>query len=237
MARAARSSPMSAGEDDPRAAVLARLRHSLGRGVDDAAKAVAERLANPRSGIIPARADLDLAGRIALFTAQAEAVQATVQRIESRDLPAAVTDYLRTNNLPMQLVMAPDPALDRDDWPAMLEIRRGLAEDADAVGLTSAFAGIAETGSLMLLSGPDHPTTVAFLPETSIIVLRADRVLRAYEDGFRLARQEQLPRSINLITGPSRSGDIEQTIQLGAHGPKRLLILLLDEGPAGAADR
>jgi L-lactate dehydrogenase complex protein LldG len=55
-------------------------------------------------------------------------------------------------------------------------------------------------------------------------------VLRAYEDGLRLLRQErgELPRSINLVTGPSRSGDIEQTIQLGAHGPKRLLVLLVD---------
>ena len=120
----------------------------------------------------------------------------------------------------------------------MLEIRRGRAVDADQVGLTTAFAGIAETGTLMLLSAPDTPTTVAFLPETSIVVLRADRVLRAYEDGLRLLCEEKgaLPRSVNLITGPSRSGDIEQTIQLGAHGPKRLLVLLVDEAggkPAG----
>jgi len=217
---------------DARAAVLGRLRQSLGRGEDraDAAQAVADHLAKP-AGPIPARADLDLAGRIALFTAQAEAVQTTVQRIGHDQLPAAVVDYLRAHNLPMRLVMAPDAALERADWPGILEIRRGPAEDGDAVGLTTAFAGIAETGTLMLLSGPQTPTTVAFLPETSIVALPAKRVLRAYEDGFRLARQEQaLPRSINLITGPSRSGDIEQTLQLGAHGPKRLLILLLDDG-------
>jgi L-lactate dehydrogenase complex protein LldG len=138
----------------------------------------------------------------------------------------------------MRLVMAPDPALERSDWPEMLEIHRGRAEDADAVGLTSAFAGIAETGSLMLLSGPQTPTTVAFLPETSIVALPAERVLRAYEDGLRLAREQQaLPRSINFITGPSRAGDIEQSLQLGAHGPKRLLILLLDQGSPGTAVR
>jgi len=217
--------------DSPREAVLARLRQSLGRGDDaHAARAVADHLAKPAS-IIPARADLDLAGRIALFTAQAEAVQATVQRVDHDQLPAAVVDYLRAHNLPMRLVMAPDPMLERADWPEMLDIRRGAAEDGDAVGLTTAFAGIAETGTLMLLSGPQTPTTVAFLPETSIVALPADRVLRAYEDGLLLAREEQaLPRSINFITGPSRSGDIEQTLQLGAHGPKRLLILLLGDG-------
>jgi L-lactate dehydrogenase complex protein LldG len=225
--------------DNPRDAVLGRLRRMLGRPDNTAAeRAVAERLANPQPGIIPARADLDLARRIALFISQAEAVQTTVRRLDgAARIPAAVVDYLRASNLPMRLVVAPDAALDRPDWPAMLEIRRGRAGDADAVGLTTAFAGIAETGTLMLLSGPETPTTIAFLPETSIVVLPAHRVLRAYEDGLSLLRQEQgdLPRSINFITGPSRSGDIEQTIQLGAHGPKRLLVLLIDEpGAIGA---
>jgi L-lactate dehydrogenase complex protein LldG len=219
---------------DARAAVLGRLRRSLGRTDDhEARRAVTERLANPQPGIVPARADLDLPGRIALFTSQAEAVQTSVQRLRGyARIPAGVVDYLRAKNLPMRLVMAADPALERLDWPTMLEIRRGRAEDADAVGLTTAFAGIAETGTLMLLSDRAHPTTLAFLPETSIVVLAADRVLRAYEDGLRLLREEQsaLPRSINFVTGPSRSGDIEQTIQLGAHGPKRLLVLLVEAG-------
>ena len=96
-----------------------------------------------------------------------------------------------------------------------------------------AFAGIAETGTLMLLSAPATPTTLAFLPETSLVVLPTERILRAYEDGLALLRQEHaaLPRSINFITGPSRSGDIEQTLQLGAHGPRRLCVLLVDEPP------
>jgi L-lactate dehydrogenase complex protein LldG len=223
MARRAGRAPMS----DAREAVLGRLRRALCRSNGDA-------VADQRpAGIIPARADLDLAGRIEVFVRQAQAVQTTVQRLhDDAQIPAAVVDYLRASNLPMRLVMAPDPALDRRDWPALLEIRRGRAEDADPAGLTTAFAGIAETGTLMLLSGPETPTTVAFLPETSIVVLRAGRVLRAYEDALALLREERggLPRSINLITGPSRSGDIEQTIQLGAHGPKRLLVLLVD-GP------
>jgi L-lactate dehydrogenase complex protein LldG len=209
---------------EARDAVLGRLRRSLGR-TDEA-----ERLVKPE-GLIPTRADLDLAGRIALFVAQAEAVQTTVRRVHGQEVPAAIVEYLRARNLPMRLVMANDPLLEGADWPVLLEIRRGRAEDADPIGLTTAFAGIAETGTLMLLSDRDHPTTIAFLPETSIVVLAASRVLRAYEDGLRLLRQEQgqLPRSINFITGPSRSGDIEQTIQLGAHGPKRLLVLLVDQ--------
>ena len=220
---------------DARAAVLGRLRRALGRGRDVSAlrRAVDQRLDEPRANLIPARADLDHYGRIRLFTAQAEAVQTTVRRVDRyRDLPRAVIDYLRLHNLPPRLVMARDPVLVEADWQnTMLEIHHGPAADQDLVGLTLAYAGLAETGTLMLLSAPETPTTLAFLPETSLVVLPVERILRAYEDGFALLREEHgaLPRSINLITGPSRSGDIEQTLQLGAHGPRRLCVFLVDE--------
>jgi L-lactate dehydrogenase complex protein LldG len=223
---------------EARDAVLGRVRQSLGRGRDVAAlrRTIAQRLSEPRANLIPARANLDRYGRIAVFTAQAEAVQATVRRVDRyRDLPRAVVDYLRLHNLPPRLIMASDPVLAQADWQStMLEIGTGPAAEEDPVGLTTAYAGIAETGTLMLLSGPQTPTTLAFLPETSLIALSTERILRAYADGFALLRAEQgdLPRSINFITGPSRSGDIEQTIQLGAHGPRRLCVLLVDE-PAG----
>jgi L-lactate dehydrogenase complex protein LldG len=234
-----------------RDAVLERLRLALGRrgpGATEARRAVGVRLARPEPGLIPSRAELDLEGRIRLFAAQAEAVQAIVQRMRRYDdLPDAIERYLRERNLPMRLVMAGDPLFDGLDWRRrMLTVRRGRAEDQDAVGLTVAFAAIAETGTLMLRSGAETPTTLAFLPETSIVVLPAVRVLRAYEDGLRLLRQASgaLPRSVNFITGPSRSGDIEQTLQLGAHGPRRLLVLVVDEPPpaesrarSDAADR
>jgi L-lactate dehydrogenase complex protein LldG len=224
---------------DARAAVLGRLRRALGRGRDVGAlrRAIRQRLSEPQANLIPARADLDRYGRIRLFTEQAEAVQTAVRRVDRyRDLPRAVVEYLRLHNLPPRLVMASDPLLAEADWQGtMLEVHNGPAADQDLVGLTVAFAGIAETGTLMLLSAPQTPTTLAFLPETSLIVLPTERILRAYEDGFTLLREEHggLPRSINFITGPSRSGDIEQTLQLGAHGPRRLCVLLVDE-PAGS---
>jgi L-lactate dehydrogenase complex protein LldG len=224
-----------------RDAVLGRLRRALGRGSrtpDDLRRQLLARLAAPQPVLIPARGNLELEGRIRLFIAQASAVQTEVVRVgRYADLAEAVVDYLRRCNLPLQLVMATDPLLLRADWEArLLEIRHGRPEDRDPVGLTTAFAGIAETGTLMLLSSPETPTTLAFLPETSMIVLPAVRVLRAYEDAFRALREERgaMPRSVNFVTGPSRSGDIEQTIQLGAHGPRRLLVLLVDELPDGS---
>jgi L-lactate dehydrogenase complex protein LldG len=222
-----------------RDAVLGRLRQALGRGRDTSAlrRALDERLKQPQPELIPARADLDRGGRLRLFTAQAEAVQTTVRRVDRfHTLPQAVAGYLRQHNLPLRLVAASDPVLADVDWSAgMLEVHHGRPRDGDAVGLTTAYAGIAETGTLMLVSAPETPTTLAFLPETSLVILPAERILRAYEDGLALLRQEHgvLPRSINFVTGPSRSGDIEQTLQLGAHGPRRLCVLLVDELRAG----
>jgi L-lactate dehydrogenase complex protein LldG len=194
------------------------------------------RLAKAAPALIPARGDLDREGRIQLFTAEAEAVQATVRRLRRYDaLPEAIERYLRERNLPIRLVVASHPVLSRIDWRrTMLGLHAGRAQDDDEVGLTYAFAGIAETGTLLLCSAPETPTLLAFLPETSIVVVPAARVLRAYEDGLRLLQEELggLPRSVSLITGPSRSADIEQTLQLGAHGPRRLHILIVDEAVA-----
>ena len=118
----------------------------------------------------------------------------------------------------------------------MLEIRSGRAEDADQVGVTACFAGIAETGTLMLVSGPESPTRNNFLPDTHIVVMRGKQVAATYEEGWarlRAARQAEgpavMPRTVNFITGPSRTGDIEQRIELGAHGPRRLHIVLIDD--------
>jgi L-lactate dehydrogenase complex protein LldG len=140
--------------------------------------------------------------------------------------------------------MTPDSQLDSIPWEqrSMLEIRRGRAEGGDAVGVTACFAGVAETGTLMLISGPESPTRNNFLPDTHIVVMRGDQVVATYEDGWTRLRQQrrqadgswEMPRTVNFITGPSRTGDIEQRIELGAHGPRRLHIILIGDGNAAA---
>ena len=135
-------------------------------------------------------------------------------------------------NLPAEIVLAPDPSLDDLPWDErpLLRIRRGRAEAGDAVSLTPCFAAIAETGTLMLISGAATPTTLNFLPDTHIVLVHADQVVAAYEDGWdRLRSAGAMPRAVNFITGPSRTGDIEQRIELGAHGPRRLHIILVDD--------
>jgi L-lactate dehydrogenase complex protein LldG len=122
-----------------------------------------------------------------------------------------------------------------------LRIRRGRAEGEDKVSLSPCHAAIAETGTLMLNSGRQTPTTLNFLPDTHIVVVRRDQVVATYEDGLDRLRadraSDKLPRVINFITGPSRTADIEQRIELGAHGPRRLHIVLVEDGGAiGSAE-
>lgn len=196
--------------------------------------AVEARLAACARGLIPARGQLDAGGRLELFTAMAEEVSATVTRLgDVAEAPAAIAGYLADHNLPSAAKLAPDPWLDDIPWhrAPLLELTRGKGEDADRVAITSAFAGIAETGTVMALSGPDHPTTLNILPETHIVVLRANRIVGSYEEAWDRLRASGrgTPRTVMLITGPSRSGDIEQTILLGAHGPKRLHLVIIDE--------
>jgi L-lactate dehydrogenase complex protein LldG len=228
---------MSEGRDD----ILGGIRKALKRGPLDptSAAALRARLEDPQRNLVPARATvLDDAARIDLFVAMAEEVQTTVERVASlADVPAAVAQYLASENLPAELVMAPDPALDAIPWDErpLLRLRRGKAAPGDHVSVTPAFAGIAETGTLMVTSGPETPTTLNFLPDTHIVVLRADQVLPHYEEGWsRLRARGPMPRTVNFITGPSRTGDIEQRIQLGAHGPRRLHIVLVDGKPVDA---
>jgi L-lactate dehydrogenase complex protein LldG len=221
---------------DAREAILAGIRQSLRRGRVAAGEEaeLRARVAAHRRNLVPKRATaLDHSGRIELFVTMAEEVQATVVRVNSiAEIPETVAGYLAAENLPADLVLAPDPGLDEIPWDSrpLLRLRRGRAEMDDAVSLTSCFAAIAETGTLMLISGPATPTTLNFLPETHIVVVRGDQVVATYEDGWdRLRGGERLPRTINFITGPSRTGDIEQRIELGAHGPRRLHIILVDD--------
>lgn len=223
---------------DDRGRILTAIRGSLGRGaVSDAVRADLERrLKTPTVNIVPARGRaVDGEALVAVFIAEAERVQATTRRIADwSGVPGAIATYLQAANLPARLKVAPDPMLDSVPWDreAILTVSRGRAENGDLVSVTSALVGIAETGTLVLPSGPQSPTTLNFLPDLHIVALPATRIVGAYEDALVRLRQVygagNLPRVVNWITGPSRTADIEQTLLLGAHGPRRLHILIVE---------
>lgn len=214
--------------------ILGRIRSGLcvDPAHDDARqRAVAERLASHPRNTVPARGTLDPEERIALFRKMAEAVSATTDRVAaSADIAGAIASYLGGRNDLSPIRRGTDPRLEAVDWRAVPgEVRTGPAEDGDQVGIAYALAGIAETGTSVLVSGPHAPTTIAFLPEVSIILLDAETIGGDMESAFDLVRESgsDLPRTVNLITGPSRSADIEQTLLLGAHGPRALHLIVV----------
>jgi L-lactate dehydrogenase complex protein LldG len=226
--------------------IFAQLRKGYENRNAAAAKVGVEtRLARRDPNLLPARARIEnRKAAVAQFTALAEEASASVAVVRTMiELPGAVMDYLRAQNLPMRAVVAPDPMLDAARWDRRktLEVRRGPAQAFDDVGVSVAWRGVAETGTLVMLSGPATPTTINFLPETEIVILPIDRIIGSYEDALAPFRSRgngdeghTLPRVVNFITGPSRSADIEQTLQLGAHGPRRLHIVIVDDQTAPA---
>ena len=223
---------------DARDAMLGRIRRGLAVSGEEAGRrqAVADRLGRHARNLVPKRAQIEAQAQVELFRAQALSVQATVADAKSfAEIPTLVSAYLRAHNLPQRLRHGEDPALVNLPWAQAtpsLKVERGPARPDDEVSLSSAFAGVAETGTLVLISGPDNPTTLNFLPETHLVLLPKSAVTGTYEGVWDRLRERfgegVMPRTVNMITGPSRTGDIEQTIELGAHGPRRLHIILVD---------
>jgi L-lactate dehydrogenase complex protein LldG len=218
-----------------RAAVLASIRRSLGVSGDEATRRfeVETRLKQAPPGIVPKRGQGDVSARVATFKAEAERAQASVVEIAGWEgAPAEIARFLRESNCAATLRMGDDPRLAAMPWgETSLEILHGASDGGDLNAVSAAFAGIAETGTLALVSGPDNPTTLNFLADNHIVVLPREAVEADYEGVFAKLRASYgkgaAPRTLNFITGPSRSADIEQTLLLGAHGPRRLHILIV----------
>jgi L-lactate dehydrogenase complex protein LldG len=206
--------------------ILGRVRRGVGK--DDFAGRRAAAIASfktPDRGPQPVmNADL-----VARFRAKAEYLASSVGAVAAQaEVPAAVAAYLKANGLAGEAVATAD--VGGLDWAASgLTVESRPAVDADKTGISGCFCAIAETGTLMLLSGPQTPATVSLLPETHIALVDVSRIVATMEDAFALLRTERgsLPRAVNFISGPSRTGDIEQTIVLGAHGPCRVHLILI----------
>ena len=162
------------------------------------------------------------------FIRKFESRAGTVVRVSCREeVAAAVEAYRASLNLPERAAIG--AALKDLTWPQAWSVNHGPATVDETMAVTAAVAGVAETGSLMLCGGPDSPTTHNFVPDDHVVVLEAGQIVRHFEDAWTVlrARTEGLPRATNFVSGPSRTADVEQTIQLGAHGPRRVHIVLI----------
>ena len=161
------------------------------------------------------------------FVSRAKANDATITRIAALDdLPAALAAELRNRNLPAAIRTGEDAALDLD-W-GTIERSVGPGRRTEPATLTRAPLAMAEIGALAVTSGPENPITLNFLGETHFAVVNADDIQQGYEGLWQAARDRGLtPRTLSLIAGPSRSADIGQTLQMGAHGPVALHIFIV----------
>jgi len=214
--------------------ILANIRRGLAVTGQEAPRKleVSTRLSQKPRGLVPQRGAGDQAEQALMFTRQAQNVSAVVHELESlSQAPAEIARVLAQHGLPQALRLGADARLSELDWAqSEIALSFGPSQGEDQAALSHAFAGIAETGTLALVSGADNPTTLNFLPDVHIGLLALPDLVGDLESVWDRLRQSyreaHMPRTLNLITGPSRSADIEQTLLLGAHGPRHLHILL-----------
>ena len=223
------------GSEDARSMVLTRIRGALGITKLDRARraAVIRRLERHPRSTIPAQALLSPADCVSQLAEMLTKQAAEVARVATpEDAVHAIASYLSSNNLPPRLRIGADLSLAALPWKAAWDISRvyGRAEPSDKACLSRAIVAAAETGTLFLVSGADNPTTLNFLPEFHMVLVKASDIVGSYEEAWDRLRkiygERTLPRTVNLISGPSRTADIEQTIVRGAHGPRCLYVLI-----------
>ena len=162
--------------------ILGAVRRSLGRAgplPESVRTGLERRLAAPTPNLKPALAE----DPVSLFVRKANAVHARVSTVPTlAGVSEVVVRHIEDNGLDDAIVVAPE--LEGVRWSNRLVVEARAARGSDRIGVTGAFAGIAETGSVMLLSGPESPTTLNFLPEDHIVVLRESRIVPHPEDAW-----------------------------------------------------
>lgn len=216
-----------------REAILSRLRARLDRQSDPEERrrdAEIRIKARSQTSLVPKIGRTEGRERIEQFVTMAEAGLAHVERLGSlASLPEALSNALRSRNLGQSIRCGEDPVFQQLDWGS-IEVTRGVGRVEEPATLSMARYGVAETGTLALTSGPDNPVTLTFLGETHFVVLRASDVMANLEGVWAKLRAQGIDaRTVNLVTGPSRTGDIAQQLELGAHGPVDLQIFLIDD--------
>jgi L-lactate dehydrogenase complex protein LldG len=212
--------------------ILARIRQAQGRAGAEptAAERALVREAIARHEVGPQPPFAHAPDRLAQFRKECDRLGTTHAPLAlEKDIPAEVARYLAACGLAPAVVGWPE--FSGLDWAgAGIAWEDRPARGDDRVGLTGCFCAIAETGTALLLSSPAAPKVTALLPETHVCIVPAGRVVDTMEDAFSMIRAEvgDPPRAVFFVSGPSRTADIEQTIVIGAHGPYRVHVILVE---------
>ncbi|WP_281784488.1 LutC/YkgG family protein [Sinimarinibacterium flocculans] len=178
------------------------------------------------------------------FAAQARAWQAEVVETDTSGWPTALDDVARRHGLRSVCAgrnTALATTLERTLSPGRLRwydddleaCKTAMFDDTDA-GITTSLAGVAETGSLLLSPDSNEPRTLSLIPPLHIAVLRERDLRETLLDALQeTGVQHALPTNLLLVTGPSKTADIQRMLVYGAHGPKALVILLIRDTQPG----
>ena len=164
------------------------------------------------------------------FGRELELVGGQFVRCQAEELAECIANLLRQRGLEETMAWA-EPYLPEGLLAGLQErgIRVSMAPSANLpAGLTGALAGAAETATLCLPGGDGRPLSVSLLPQVHIAVLRPEDICLSLEELLNLPEVRQQAASA-LVTGPSRTGDIELTLTIGVHGPKELIVVCVTE--------
>ncbi|HVT94148.1 MAG TPA: lactate utilization protein [Bryobacteraceae bacterium] len=179
--------------------------------------------------------DMPVAARIELFTARLEALNGKVRRAPSpQDAGAVVAEILGGKSA----IASPAPYLETCGVRGMGGVIWGAADpeqwrEACATvdfGVTSASYALADTGSLVTIAGPSETRLASLLPPVHVAVIPAEAILTGLDELFlKVPKPAEIASSMVLITGPSRTADIEQILVRGVHGPGEIYVVIVGE--------
>jgi len=175
--------------------------------------------------------------RLSLLVANLEKLRAIVHR--AADMTAA-SEYLFTIARERdwrRVAWHPHPLVDPLLTGVPCATYRVAAEDFDKnsleacdAGITSCEAVVAQTGSILVSSATSGGRALSILPHVHVVVATCDQIVATLADALHAAKERhdgRMPSMLSFITGPSRTGDIERILVLGAHGPKELILILI----------
>jgi L-lactate dehydrogenase complex protein LldG len=120
----------------------------------------------------------------------------------------------------------------RNAEAAGFQVHLGEAPEIADAGVSRALYGLADTGSVVLAASPDEPRARSLLPAVHVSLLPEDRILAGLDELFE-AVGDDLPSALAIVTGPSRSADIEQRLAVGVHGPGEVHVVLIPAANGG----
>lgn len=186
-----------------------------------------------RQALLPPKFVRDARDLVALFAEKLANVSTSVAMLDSSsEIPSHLAQWLGERGLAEKpLLLAEEPSLRTLDWSSTgLDTHSGAPDVlAPATIVSGAFAGVAETGSIAMVTNGKSRPIHNLLADTQIVVLSRSQIAASIEDVWRTAREQGLPRSLAFITGASRTADIEMTMELGVHGAVRMHVIIVND--------